>query len=100
MSNKFNPNYGMCVLKPLEESEQKYGAIILPNLGDTKAMQARIEEISPIYNFNLGVEVPPKYKVGDIVLYPALGASKVVVDREEYIICGVQDLLTSIQTNE
>ena len=97
---KLNPNKGMCILEPLEESEQKYGNIVIPNAGETKAMQARVVAMKDIYNFNLGVFVTSEFKVGDIVLYPALGATKQIVDRKEYIICGIQDILASIEIDE
>ena len=95
--SKLIPNFGQAILRPLEESEQKHGAIIIPNIGDSKPMQARIESISPTYNFQLGIEVPSKFVEGDLVLYPALGAQKVTVDREDFIICSVQDLLAKIE---
>lgn len=90
------PNKGMAVLQALEESEQKYGNIVVPNIAENSAFQAKIVAIKDIYNFNRGETVPSEFKVGDIVLYPSMGATKVKVDREEYIICGVQDLLASI----
>ena len=69
----------------------------LPNIGETKSMQGRIESMENVYNFNLGVQVQSKFKVGDLVLYPAMGSNKVIVDREEYIICGIMDLLAVIE---
>ncbi len=90
------PNKGMAVLQALEESEQRHGAIIIPNVGEHQGFQGKIIAIKDIYNFNRGEFVPSEFKIGDIVVYPSLGSTKIKVDREEYIICGVQDLLASI----
>lgn len=91
------PNWGQAILKPVEEGEKSYGNIVVPDTGQTKLSQAHIVDIAPIYNFNLGVEVPSKFQIGDLVLIPPMGAQKHTLDREEYYICGVTDLLASIK---
>lgn len=96
MTKQLKPNRGMAILKPIDESEQRYGQIIIPDIGETKASQAIIVDFSPTYNYNLGKEVPSLFKNGDVVLYPALGAQKIKIDRQDYIICAVSELMASI----
>ena len=100
MSKQLKPNRGQAILKPIEETEQTYGNIIIPDMGNTKAAQAVIVSMCPIYNFNMGVEVPSIFNVGDTVLFPSMGSQKVTLDREDYFICGIQDILASIETIE
>lgn len=90
------PNYGQVILKPLEEGERTYNQIIIPDLENSKLLQGIIVDIAPIYNFNLGQEVPCKFKVGDTVLIPPMGSQKVKMDGEDFIICGIVDLPASI----
>lgn len=90
------PNYGQVILKPLEEGERTYGAIVIPDLENSKLLQGIIVDVAPIYNFNLGQEVPCKFKIGDIALIPPMGSQKVKLDGEEYIICGITDLPAAI----
>lgn len=96
MSKKLKPNWGQAILKPIEEGEKTYGAIIVPDLENSKLLQGIILDITPIYNFNLGQEVPCLFERGDIVLIPPMGSQKVKLDGEEYIICGITDLPASI----
>lgn len=101
MSKQLNPNRGYAILKPLEEHEQTYGRIIIPDVGETKSSQATIVRFSPTYNYNLGVEVECLFSVGDVVLYPAMGSQKQTLDGEDFIICAITDLLASItETDE
>ena len=76
MSRKLKPNYGHAIIKPIEEGEKVYGNIVVPDLENSKLLQGIIIDISPIYNFNLGTEVPCKFKIGDTVLIPPLGSQK------------------------
>jgi chaperonin GroES len=97
MNKKINPNYGQVVLKPLEEGEQNFGGIVIPDMGQETSRMGTIIEISPIYNFNLGTFVESKFKVGDLVMFAPLGGCKVKVDGEDYIIISLTDLLASIE---
>jgi co-chaperonin GroES (HSP10) len=96
MNKKINPNYGQAVLRPLEEGEQNFGGIVIPDMGQETSRMGTIVEISPIYNFNLGTFVESKFKVGDLVMFPPMGGVKVKVDGEDFIIASVSDLLASV----
>jgi chaperonin GroES len=97
MNKKINANYGQAVLKPLEEGEQSYGGIVIPDMGQETSRMGHIIELSPIYNFNLGTFVDSKFKVGDLVLFAPMGGCKVKLDGEDYIIISITDLLASIE---
>lgn len=96
MSKRLKPNYGNAILKPIETGETKYNAIIIPDIGNEKLIRATIVDIAPIYNFNLGTLVPSIFNIGDIVVVPPMGSQRVILDREEYIICAVNDLAASV----
>lgn len=97
MSKKLDPGYGYAVLKPVEDGEQMYGNIVLPDMGNEKGKLAIIESIEPIYNFNLGTFVESKFKPGDTVLYPPMGGQRIKLDNEEYLVLSVTDLLASVK---
>jgi len=100
MSKKLVPNHGQAILKPIEEGEQSYGNIIIPDLGNSKSMQAIVVDIAPIYNFNMGTFAPMKFKIGDVVLFPSMGSQKVTLDREDFYVCSITDIPASIETIE
>lgn len=97
MSKKLDPGYGYAVLKPLEDGEQMYGNIVLPDMGNEKGRLAVIESIEPIYNFNLGTFVESKFKVGDTILFSPMSGSKYQLDGEDFIVISVTDLLAAIK---
>lgn len=100
MSKKLKPNYGQVILQPLESSEQTYGNIVIPDIADTKNMQAVIVDIAPIYNFNSNTFAPLLFEVGDLVLFPSMGAVKTKLDGKEYYICSVADIPAGIVEQE
>ena len=69
-------------------------------MGNTKATQAIVVAIKDIYNFNMGCDVPSEFKVGDRVLFPSMGSQKITIDRVDYFICGVQDILGAVEEVE
>jgi len=100
MAKRLVPNYGQVILKPIEEGEKVYGNIVVPDLENSKLLQGIIIDIKPIYNFNLGTEVPCIFKKGDIVLIPPMGSQKQKIDGEDFIICGITDLPAAIIEEE
>ena len=97
MGKFLKPNFGQAVLKPFEEGEKTFGNIIIPDMGKETAKIATILAIAPIYNFNRGELVESVFKVGDTVILPPMGAQKVTVDKIDYLIVSVNDLLSSIE---
>ena len=97
MAKFLRPNYGQAVLIPLEEGEQTFGNIIIPDMGKETAKMGTIVAIAPIYNFNKGELVPPLFKKGDLVILPPMGAQKVTVDKVDYLVVSTNDLLSSIE---
>lgn len=93
--SKFKLNYGYALLEPTE-LEQTYGNIVIPDIGQEKPRMGEIISLEPIYNFHKGETVPSKFSVGDTVLYPAMGGSKIKIDNKEYIVIGVQEIFTAI----
>lgn len=92
------PNYGKAILKPLEEGQKQVGNIIIPDMGQEKALLGEILEINPIYNYNLGEQTTSLYDVGDVVVFSPMAAQKVTVDREDYLIVSINDIGSKLQT--
>lgn len=84
---------GFALIEPLEEGEQTYGNIIIPDTGVEKPFEGRVIDVSPFYNFNTNEWVEGKAQVGDLVKAPRLGSWRIVVDGKEYFICKTTELL-------
>lgn len=95
--NTLEPLNGYIVLKPIEEEEQLYGNIVIPDLGKERPELGEVVAISTTYNFHSDREVPSKLKIGDRVLIPKMGSVRITVENEEYFIAKEQDLYTKIK---
>ena len=94
--SKLQPLNGYIVLKPIEEDEQMYGNIVIPDLGKERPELGEVIATSGTYNFNSDTVVESKLAVGDKVLIPKLGSVRISVDSEDYYICKEQDIYSKI----
>lgn len=96
MSKKITPINGYVVLKPVEEAEQTFGNIVIPDLGKERPEMGKVVESSSTYNYHTDHEVESSLKPGDIVLIPKLGSQRIVIEGEDYYICKETDILAII----
>ena len=94
--SKLQPLNGYIVLRPIEESEQMYGNIVIPDLGKERPELGDVVAISATYNFHSDKEVLSGLSIGDKVLIPKLGSVRITVDSDEYFICKEQDIYSKI----
>lgn len=95
---KLKPNRGHVILKPLQEGEQMYNSrIILPDLGNEKPELATVIEVSDgTYNYRTDKLVPLEVKIGDVVIVPKMGATKISVESEEYYIAQADQISANL----
>lgn len=96
MSKTITPINGYVVLKPVEETEQTFGNIVIPDLGKERPEMGLVVETSPTFNYHTGDFVEPTVAKGDTVLIPKLGSQRVVIDGEDYYICKESDIIAII----
>ena len=94
--SKLQPLNGYLVLRPIEEEEQTYGNIVIPDLGKERPEMGEVVATSGTYNFNSDILVPSALTVGDRVLIPKLGSLRITVEGDEYFICKEQDVYSKI----
>jgi len=97
--SKLKPLNGYLVLKPIEEEEQTYGNIVLPDLGKERPELGEVVATSPVYNFNSDKWINSQVNVGQKVLIPKLGAARITVEGEEYYIVKEQDIYSILSEN-
>jgi len=84
MSTKLEPLNGYIVIKPIEETEQTYGNIIIPDLGKERPELGEVVATSATYNFNSDKKVPSALNVGDKVLIPKMGSVRISRERRVF----------------
>jgi co-chaperonin GroES (HSP10) len=75
---------GHIVLRPVEEEEQMYGNIALPDLGHQQQKIGEVLETSNLQSHNTDHIIDCPVKKGDLVFVPPMGATKVSVDEKEF----------------
>ena len=81
------------VLLPIDEGEQQYGSIIVPDMGKEKPEMGEVVAVGEGRVTNDGAIIKNQLKEGQIVMVPKFGAQTVVVNGETYIIASENDVL-------
>ena len=90
--SKLTPLNGYVIIKPIEEDEQTYGNIVIPDLGKEKPEMGEVVATSGTYNYHSDTLVPSVLAIGDRVLIPKLGSLRITVEGDEYFITKEQDV--------
>jgi chaperonin GroES len=88
------------VILPIEEGEQKYGNIIIPDAGQEKPEMGKVLAVGPGRISTDGTLIPNKIEVGVTVMVPKFGAQKVELENETYLMAGESDVLGIIKQNK
>ena len=88
------------VLLPIDEGEQQYGSIIVPDMGKEKPEMGEVLAVGEGRITNDGAVIKNQLKEGQIVMVPKFGAQVVVVEGETYIIASENDVLGIIKKKE
>ena len=85
------------VILPVEEGEQKYGNIIVPDAGNEKPEMGKVLAVGPGRISADGILIPNRIEIGVTVMVPKFGAQKVEIENEIYIMAGERDVLGIIK---
>ena len=81
------------VILPIEEGEQKYGNIIVPDAGGERPEMGTILAVGPGRISTNGTLIPNKLEAGQMIIVPKFGAQTIVIENETYIIASENDVL-------
>jgi chaperonin GroES len=96
MSQKLQPMNGFAVLKPIDEQEQTYGNIVLPDLGKERPEMGEVVAVSQTYNWHTDTIVESNLLVGQKVLIPKMGSMKITIEGEDYFLTKDTDVLAVV----
>lgn len=98
--NKLEALFDAVIVKPLETDETMYGSIFIPDAGKDRNEQGTVVAVGP------GAEIPgvgfvsTTVKIGDVVVLPTMGFSKLQFQGDEYYIGNERQILAKITDNE
>ena len=84
------------VVKPIEVEETTYGNIIVPDIGKETNETGEVIAVGPGKYTISGELLPPQLKVGDIVVLPTMGFTKLPYNGEEYYVGPENQILARI----
>ena len=89
------------IVKPLEEQEETYGSIIVPDAGKDKNMHGEVVAVGPGKHTVTGEFLSTTTTVGEIVILQTMGFTKLEHKGDEYFIGPEQSILAQvIEENE
>jgi chaperonin GroES len=74
------------IVKPIEEEETMYGSIVVPDAGRDRNEHAVVIAVGPGKYTATGHFLETQVKVGDVVILPTMGFTKIEHDKEEFYV--------------
>lgn len=93
---KLEALFDAVIVKPIEVEETTYGNIIVPDLGKETNETGKVIAVGPGKYTLSGELMPTQVKVGDLVVLPTMGFTKLPFDGEEYYVGPENSILARI----
>lgn len=100
MSKTLIPQNDRVLIKPIDEGEQMYGNIVIPDMGKEKPEMGEVIAIGPGRQSEFGQLIKVNAKVGDIVLVPKIGTLRIDFKGEEYYIVQDREILATVKEDK
>ena len=98
MPKLLNPANDRVLIKPIDEGEQTYGSIVIPDMGKEKPEMGEVLAVGPGRLSEYGQMIPVRScKKGDIVLVPKIGSLRIDFDGQEYYITRDSEILAVVK---
>ena len=95
---KIKPLHNHVVIKQQDETETMYGNIVVPDMGKEKPLMGEVIAVGPGVNSITGQHfIKTEVQVGELVVFPAFGGTKMTIDGDEYVVMKESDLLAILE---
>lgn len=95
---KLEALFNAVIVKPIEAEEETYGSIVVPDMGKEKNERGEVVSVGPGQFTISGTFVETQTKVGDIVVLPTQGFTRLEHDGEEYYVGPENQILAKIKS--
>jgi chaperonin GroES len=85
------------IVKPVENEEQQYGNIVVPDLGKDKNERGEVVAVGPGKPTVTGNFIETQVKVGDVVILPTMGFTKLEYNGDDYFIGPENQILAKVK---
>jgi len=90
--------FNAVIVKPVEQNEEMYGSIVVPDMGKDKNEHGIAVSVGPGQHTHLGHFIESFIKVGDEVVLPTQGFTKVEHNGEEYYVGPENSILARVKS--
>lgn len=97
---KLEALFDAVIVKPQELEETTYGNIIVPDLGKEKNEFGTVVAVGPGKSTITGEFISTILKVGDKVVLPTMGFTKLPFDGEDYYVGPENQILAKIKSED
>lgn len=97
MSKTLIPQNDRVLVKPIDEGEQMYGNIVIPDMGKEKPEMGEVVAVGPGRKSEFGQYIGVNAKVGDIVLVPKIGTLRIDFEGDEFYIVQDREILATVK---
>ena len=84
------------IVKPLEEQEETYGSIIVPDAGKDRNIHGEVIAVGPGKHTVTGEFLETTTKIGETVILPTMGFTKLQHKGDEYFIGAESQILAEV----
>ncbi len=95
MKVSIQPLADRVVLRPIKETEQQRGGVLIPAMVKEKPQQGEVVAVGP-GRYEKGVRVPMELSIGQTVLYDKYNGSEAIVDNNEYLLIQESNVLAIV----
>jgi len=89
--------FNAVIVKQIEQDESTYGTIVVPDMGKEKNLRGEVVSVGPGYYSAMGNFIETTVKVGNEVLLPSMGATKMDYNGEEYLMIEENKILGIVE---
>jgi len=98
--SKLEALFDAVIVKPIELEETQFGSIFIPDAGKDRNEQGEVVAVGPGKHTVTGTFLPCEVKVGDVVVLPTMGFTKLQFQGDDYFIGPEQQILARINKEE
>jgi len=98
--SKLEALFDAVIVKPLESEETQFGSIFIPDAGKDRNEQGEVVAVGPGKHTVTGTFIPCEVKIGDIVVLPTMGFTKLQFQGDEYFIGPENQILARINKED
>ena len=90
--------FNAVIVKPIEQNEEMYGSIVVPDIGKDRNEHGVVVSVGPGSHTHIGGFIETTVKVGDEVVLPTQGFTKLEHKVEEFYVGPENQILAKVRS--